>query len=154
VPTLIWIPVKDGNPAAFQLMKRHYTFHPYSDGRRHNPGYRNRMLFVGPGEKMVLLTPEFDALFVWRRFINKSGQQGINCAAFRNEGDCLSSELILAAEEEAWNRWPGSRLYTYIDPTKINSSNPGYCFKAAGWKSCGFSKKRHLLILEKFPCQL
>ncbi len=26
----IWIPVKDGDPSAFQLMKRHYTYHPHA----------------------------------------------------------------------------------------------------------------------------
>ena len=48
---------------------------------------------------MVLINQEATALFVWRKFIDKSGQQGINCAVFRNESGCLSSELIIEAEE-------------------------------------------------------
>jgi hypothetical protein len=30
-------------------------------------------------------TGDADALFVWRKFIDDSGQQGVNCAVFRNE---------------------------------------------------------------------
>jgi hypothetical protein len=146
-----WILTHDGDPAAYQIMTRHYTFQHYKDGRRSNQRYRNRMLFCGPGEKMVLLTPTCDALFVWRKFIDKSGQQGINCAVFRNEGDTLSSVLILAAEARAWERWPGARLYTYVNVGKVKSSNPGYCFKMAGWMPCGKTAVKKLLILEKFP---
>ncbi len=101
---MLWFGVKDGDPRAYALMKRHYSFQPYKDGRRQNPGNPNRRLFVGPGQKMVLLTVDCDALFVWRKFIDKSGQQGVNCAVFRNESDHLSSELILEAEQLAWER--------------------------------------------------
>jgi hypothetical protein len=24
-------------------------------------------------------------------------------------------------------------MFTYVDPRKIRSRNPGYCFKVAGW---------------------
>jgi hypothetical protein len=131
-------------------MQRHYSYHPYQDGRRQDPTNKARRLFVGPGGKMVLLTAACDALFVWRKFIDRSGQRGVNCAVFHNEGPILSSELILEAEQLAWARWPGERLYTYINPHKIRSVNPGYCFKKAGWQRCGESKSG-LLILEKFP---
>jgi hypothetical protein len=100
---------------------------------------------------MVLLTQQADALFVWRKFIDRSGQRGVNCAVFRNESPHLSSELILEAEELAWNRWPGERLYTYVNPLGITSANPGYCFKRAGWGWCGLTKKKKLVILEKLP---
>jgi hypothetical protein len=108
---------------------------------------RERKLFCGPGEKMVLLTEREDALFVWRKFIDDSGQQGVNCAIFRNESGILSSLLIREAMLHAWRRWPGERLYTYVNPRKIRSSNPGCCFKMAGWKVCGVSKGG-LAILE------
>jgi hypothetical protein len=29
---------------------------------------------------------------------------------------------------------PG-RMYTYVNPAKIRSINPGYCFKQAGWRN-------------------
>ena len=151
LPGVTWLTVKDGDPRAFALMKRHYSFYHYRDGRRRDPGNRNRFLFAGPGEKMVLLTADCRALFVWRKFIDKSGQTGINCAVFRNEGDELSSRLILEAEELAWRRWPDERLYTYVNPRMVKSANPGWCFKVAGWRPCGTTKKRALLVLEKWP---
>lgn len=146
-----WFAIKDGDPRAFAIFKNHYSFNNYADGRRKNLNNRNRHLIVGPGEKMVLITVDCDALFVWRHFINISGQQGINCAIFRNEGPYLSSKLILEAESLAWARWPGSRLYTYVNPRKIKSINPGCCFKKAGWRHVGQSKTHKLHILAKDP---
>lgn len=139
-----WIPVKDGDPRALALFVRHYSALTYQ-----RVGGRRNRLFVGPGEKIVLLTPLCDALFVWRKFKDESGQRGVNCAAFRNESPYLSSELILEAEEWAWERWPGERLYTYVNAKKVRSSNPGCCFKKAGWRLCGVTRSRGLLILEK-----
>ena len=137
-----WIEIKDGDGDARKLFKRHYSYRPYKDGRRPK-------LFVGPGEKLVLITPDATALFVWRKFKDDSGQTGINCAVFRNEGEQLSSRLILEAEKIAWARWPDERLYTYVNARKIKSTNPGYCFKQAGWRPCGLTKKNKLVILEK-----
>jgi len=96
----------------------------------------------------MLMTSDAAALFVWRKFNDASGQKGINCAIFRNEGPLLSSMLILEAEEWARARWPNERFYTYINGKKIKSKNPGYCFKRAGWKTCG-KTKGGLWILEK-----
>lgn len=146
-----WLGTRDGDEAAAALYRRHYSCYQYADGRRNQVGYRNRFLIVGPGERMVLLTPQKDALFVWRRFIDKSGQEGVNCAVFRNESGQLASTLILAAEQIAWSRWPRERLYTYVDASAVRSSNPGYCYLMAGWRKCGFTQSRGLLILEKFP---
>lgn len=144
-----WYPILDGDPRGFDLMKRHYSFHPYTDGRRQDPSYRNRYKFVGPGERIVLLTVDCSALFVWKKFIDASGQKGINCAVFRNESNILSSTLILEAEQLAWTRWPNEqRLYTYVSPKRIRSINPGCCFKKAGWRVCG-KTKNGLVILEK-----
>lgn len=137
-----WVPVRDGNSTALQLFNRHYSKYHYKDGRRPK-------LFVGPGEKTVLITEDGKALFVWRKFKDASGQVGINCAVFRNEGIRRSSELILEAEQFARDRWPGERLYTYVNAGKVKSRNPGYCFKMAGWSLCGVTKARKLIILEK-----
>ena len=140
-----WFAVRDGEIDAAAMYHRHYS---YANYRAKKP-----KLFVGPGVKVVLMTPERGALFVWRKFIDKSGQQGINCAIFRNERPDLyqSSALILEAEQLAWDKWPGERLYTYVNAKKVKSVNPGYCFKMAGWKPCGFTVSRKLLILEKLP---
>lgn len=137
-----WHQVKDGNYFARDLFKRHYSYRPYKDGRKPK-------LFCGPGEKIVLLGKDGRALFVWRKFKSDDGQQGINCSVFRNESNHLSSQLILEAEQIAWERWPGERLYTYVNARKIRSVNPGYCFKKAGWRECGVTKYNKLVILEK-----
>ncbi len=148
-----WLSTKDGDPAAFQLYSRHYSFHHFKDNRR-TVG-RNRKLMVGPGEKMVLVTMDYKALFIWRKFIDHSGQSGVNCAVFRNESEILSSDLIQEACVLAWNRWPGERLYTYVNSTMINSPNPGYCFKMAGWRALKQkTQARCLTILEIYPKEI
>lgn len=138
-----WYSVPDGNMQVRRMLDRHYSANRYSDGRKVR-------LSAGPGEKMVLMTVDARAMFIWRKFIDASGQIGINCAAFRNEAPeiYLSSDLILEAEQLAWGRWPGERLYTYVDARKVKSSNPGYCFIVAGWKKCGVTKSGKM-ILEK-----
>lgn len=141
----VWVEVRDGDVGAQLLFNRHYSKYHYRDGRKVNP-------FVGPGQRIVLVNWERTAMLVWRKFIDKSGQKGVNCSVFRNENHNLkSSELILAAEEIAWRRWPDERLYTYVNPRAVKSANPGYCFKMAGWSLCGVTKTRKLLILEKLP---
>lgn len=142
-PNWNWYAVKDGDLTVRALVNRHYSRRTYRDGRR-------VVLTAGPGEKMVLKTADGLAALIWRKFIDESGQTGIGCAVFRNESARRSSELILEAEQLAWTRWPGERLYTYVNPRSIKSTNPGYCFKMAGWKKCGVTKGG-LLIFEKYP---
>lgn len=139
--TIHWHQVRDGHPAALRLFERHYSKYHYKDGRRPNR-------FVGPGERIVLITKDGDALFVWRKFRDDSGQVGVNCSVFRNESKILSSEFIRQAMDIAWQKWPGERLYTYVNAGKVKSSNPGCCFKKAGWRQCGVTKSRKLLIFE------
>lgn len=138
-----WLTARDGDARARALYRRHYSCYHYRDGR-------NPAKFVGPGEHIVLLTPECDALFIWRKFRDDSGQEGVNCACFRNESTRLASDLIREACAIAWRRWPGQRLYTYINAQAIQSPNPGYCFKEAGWRFCG-QTKGGLHILELSP---
>ena len=139
-----WVVTTDGDDTARTIFDRHYSRIRYRDGRK-------PLLFVGPGEKLVLLRHDARALFVWRRFISANGQQGVNCAVFRNEGTELSSQLITEADALADARWPGERHYTYVAPKRIRSSNPGCCFKAAGWRACGITKWNKLVVLERAP---
>jgi hypothetical protein len=148
-----WMEVKDANPTGLAIFHRHYSYAPYRDGRR--PQH-----FVGPGQKMVLLTPCAKALFVWRKFHSKDGQLGINCAVFRNEGAGVASDLIREADSLAWQRWPGERLFTYVNEKKIRPSRtPGRCFLKAGWRYVvdgetgkpQRTKWNRLLILECLP---
>jgi hypothetical protein len=137
-----WYVTKDGDESCYELFRRHYSC---------RPGRRKQRQIVGPGEHIVLRTELADAMFVWRKFIDDSGQQGVNCAVFRNEGPILSSELIRQADAVADFCWPGERHYTHVDPKAVRSSNPGFCFVAAGWRRCGMTKSG-LLILERVDC--
>ena len=137
----LWWLTKDGDASCLQLYERHYSCYHYADGR-------TRRLFVGPGQKIVLRTRNGDAAFVWRKFIDRSGQRGVNCAFFRNEGSALSSELIRQADAIADHVWPGERHYTFVRQEAVRSANPGYCFIRAGWRRCGHTKSG-LLILER-----
>jgi hypothetical protein len=139
-----WIVGRDGDPGLLALYERHYSAYRYADGRK-------RTRCVGPGERIVLTTLMYDAAFVWKKFRSLDNQIGVNCSIFRNESPVRSSELIREAMTFAEQRWPGERLYTYVNPAKIASINPGYCFKVCGWKTCGTTKKRGLTILEYVP---
>ena len=120
------------------LADRHYS--------RRTPGAKQ---FCYSGRKLVLRNTEGTVLFVWMYpdpDMRMDGQKGYNCAIFRNESERLSSEIIIEAERFAFDKWGPNRLYTYIDPGKIESPNPGYCFKLAGWKFVRISKGgKHLL---------
>ena len=142
---IFWFATNDRDADAISLYCRHYSRRKYKAGRAN---LRARG-FVGPGEKMVLITAKADAVFVWRysKIGDKNGQRGINCLIFRNESEHKSSDMIKEAVELAQKRWPGKRLYTYVNGRKIRSTNPGFCFLKAGWGKCG-QTKRGLQILE------
>jgi hypothetical protein len=53
--------------------------------------------------------------------------------------------------ELGWQRWPAERFYTYVNPRRVRSSNPGFCFIKAGWRRCGVTKTRRLIVLEATP---
>lgn len=140
-----WYRVSRVNREAASLYRRHYT-HP--TGRVW--GGTNSYHFVGPGEAIVLITRMSNALFVWRKERYRiDSEVGVNCAVFRNEGPKLSSLLVREACSVAWTRWPGERLFTFVNSQRIKSSNPGYCFKKAGWRQCDYvTKIQKLTVLE------
>lgn len=145
----VWRAIKDGDDEARRFFDQHYSRKRYADGRE-------PALFVGPGEKLVLVTPCRRALFAWRKFLNADGQQGVNCAIFRNAGAGQSSWLIQEADKVADRLWPGERHYTYVDPRKTarrrsKRAQPGECFIRAGWRICGETKWNKLVILERLP---
>jgi hypothetical protein len=147
LPPPLWRAVKDGDDLARQFFDSHYSRKHYRDGRKPK-------LFVGPGEKLVLVTSCRRGLFVWRKFKSDDGQEGVNCAVFRNTGAGLSSELIRAADAIADERWPGERHFTYVNPVATASrrsrrAEVGHCFIAAGWRRCGTTKWNKLAILER-----
>jgi hypothetical protein len=109
-----------------------------------------------PGQTIILLGPQ--AVFGWWRPAPQSGLSSMNgldgwtCTIFRNEGNLLSSELILDAEkairEFGYDCGPDG-LLTYVWDSRIRSSNPGFCFKKAGWKRKGRSADGRKTLLWK-----
>ena len=77
----IWVEVRDGDSRGAALYDAHYSHRLF--GRQRKPDRR----FVGPGGRIVLLTPDAGALFVWRRFIEpgQTSPRGIYCSVFRRE---------------------------------------------------------------------
>ena len=166
-----WIGVPDADPRVISLYRRHYS----ADlTKNHRSG------IAGPSERLVFITADCLALWVWRLILPPSerisklartdqrrfkrglglgdpmssyfgDQVGVMCSVFRNEGPMLSSMLITEAEQLAWGHWPERRLFTYVWDSKVKSINPGYCFKKAGWTTCGRNKDGRLTILERYP---
>lgn len=110
--------------------------------------------FMPPGETIVLLGEDAKAVFGWWRPHPNSGIKAMNgldgwtCTIFRNESEHLSSKLILEAEEFIYDCGP-SGLITYVWDKKVRSTNPGACFKKAGWKVTGRSADGKKTLLQK-----
>ena len=118
------------------LADRHYS--------RRTVGARQ---FLYNGRKLVLRDAGGLVLFGWmypQEEMRMDGMKGYNCAIFRNESQRPASEIILEAEQWAFEKWGPNRLYTYIDPCKLRTIKrrgiefcrwpPGRCFREAGWK--------------------
>lgn len=141
-----WIEMRDGDPSCRAIFDRHYSRYAYADGRKPK-------LFLGPGEKMVLMRADGRALFAWRKFIDDTipKQTGVCCAIYRNEGDELGTELIAEAEAPARARWPGERFYTLVDPAKVKPTMVrglpvwGWVFHKAGWKFAGVTRSGKII---------
>ena len=115
------------DPEMAMLADRHYS--------RRTVGARQ---FLYSGRKIVIRDAAGLVLFGWMfpdEDKRMDGQTGYNCAIFRNESQRQSSDIILECEDIAIARWGPGRMYTYVNPAKIRSVNPGYCFKQAGWKN-------------------
>jgi hypothetical protein len=147
--TTYWRRVGKFEPRAAALADRHYS--------RRKPGSPQ---FMPPGQTVILLDRDATAVFGWWRPHPASGLQSMNgydgwtCTIFRNESSVLSSKLILDAERiftiEDLDIGPDG-LLTYIWDRKIRSTNPGYCFKVAGWRPIGRSADNRKTLLQKMP---
>ncbi len=136
-----WFAVSKADPRARALADRHYS--------RQKPGTPQ---FCRPGQNIVLLTQDGRALWVsWRPkpgIQRMDGLDAIECTMFRNEGPYLSSDLIREAVELTLAKWgrPKDGLLTYIAHEKVRSSNPGCCFKKAGWRRDGTYSRGNGLV--------
>lgn len=116
--------------------------------------------FMPPGETIVLVTRDMLSVWGWWRphpasgIVAMNGRDGWTCTIFRRTGGPLASELVLDAERAlvALGKDCGpDGMLTYVDPRKIGSRNPGYCFKRAGWRPIGIcAKKRKPLLAKAF----
>jgi hypothetical protein len=135
-----WIVTNQGDQACRQLADRHYS--------RQTIGAPQ---FCRPGRKLVLRTAQADAVWVTWSGIRDDGLEAWECTIFRNESKHQSSLMIGWAEiatRSEWGNPPKDGIITYVDAAKVRSPNPGYCFKRAGWKQIGKSKKRGLILLQ------
>lgn len=134
-----WMLTHKGDRACRLLADRHYS--------RQNVG---APMFTRPGRNLVLRTAAGDAVWVTWSGIRDDGLRAWECTIFRNESSHLSSDLIrsaVAATISEWGQPPPDGIITYVDQSKVRSSNPGFCFLKAGFKRVGRSKKRSLVLL-------
>jgi hypothetical protein len=125
------------DPEARIIADRHYN--------RQSIGAPN---FAPPGRCLVLkaLSPA-RALWVtswpFAEYVKHAWPGAWVCSAFRNEGAGLSSELIreaVAVTRWRWPEIPTLGMITFVDTRHVQSANPGYCYKRAGFEACGMTK--------------
>jgi len=126
------------DPQGALLADRHYS--------RRTPGSPQ---FVAPGRCFVLRISDL-ALWVthWPKaeYTRHAWPGAWVCALFRNEGAGLSSTLIRSAVAATRSRWdpPVEGMITFVNAQKVKpSSNPGFCFIAAGFEPIGWTKGGH-----------
>ncbi len=145
-----WLVTHQYDSRAARLADRHYS--------RQKPGTPK---FTPPGRKLVLITEDASAVWVtswpFAEYVKREYADAWLCTLFRNESPILSSDLIL--EAVAITRWkygepPISGMITMIDPTKIQSANPGYCFKVVGFRHIDETKRAGLHILQLLPAKM
>lgn len=149
-----WIEVADGDTTLLALFRRHYSYKPRADGRR------KQGLAIGPGFKLALVTADGGAICAWRKEKHRlDGQDGVNCSIFRRESGPKASELLADARQRAWEKWPGARLFTFVNPRHVKPTIRnrghgypiwGYCFYVDGWIFEGLTKGG-LHILARYP---
>lgn len=144
---ILWQRTTKFDPRGASLADRHYSRQKIGSPQ-----------FMPPGQTIILVTPAADAVFGWWRPHPGSGVQSMNgldgwtCTIFRNESSTRSSDLILDAElaiAEAGHGCGPDGMLTYVFDRKVRSTNPGFCFKCAGWDPRGRSADRRKTLLAK-----
>lgn len=135
-----WLVTHKGDRSCRLLADRHYS--------RQTVGSPQ---FCRPGRNLVLRTAAGDAVWVTWDGIRDDGLRAWECTIFRNESPATSSGMIreaVAATLAEWGEPPPDGLITYVKAAAIRSTNPGCCFKRAGWRRIGESKRRGLILLQ------
>lgn len=135
---MLWLPSHRFDRVGAELADRHYS--------RRTVGSPQ---FVPPGSCVVLRSRCGRAIWASLRQKHQDHRWAPSwvCSIFRNEGAGLSSELIrdaLAATRGVWGdppvRWG---MVTFVKPSAVRSSNPGWCFIRAGFEPVGWTKGGH-----------
>lgn len=131
-----WCESYRADPRARPLADRHYN--------RQKVGAAQ---FVPPGACLVLLTAAADSLWItsWPKseFVQHRWAGAWVNSLFRREGPGLASAMIreaVAATRWRWPDVPPLGLITFVDASKVRSTNPGCCYKAAGFVAEGQTK--------------
>lgn len=133
-----WELAHRADPRCVALADRHYS--------RQKPGTPQ---FVPPGRCMVLYAKTATGEAVWvtswpfAEYVKHAWAGAWVCSIFRNEGAGLASELIrdaVAATRAYYGEPPFLGIITFVLPKALRSTNPGACFKHAGWRVAGAAK--------------
>lgn len=147
-----WVRTWRADPRVRALADRHYS--------RKSIGAAQ---FAPPGRNLTLRTFAADAAWVtsWPlpEYVLHPWGDAWTCTLFRNESAALSSALITEAIAATTAYFgpavPAGGFLTFVDARKVRSTNPGYCFKRAGFEDIGRTKDRGLVVLhlapERFP---
>lgn len=153
-----WSLSSRADPPARRIADRHYN--------RQKIGARQ---FVPPGRCLVLLGHTKRALWVtswpFAQFVKHAWPGVFVCSAFRNESECLSSDMIIDAAAATLAHFEGPvptvetwvcdrstphvayvrrtliAFVTFVDTSKTKKKrDPGRCYLRAGWLPCGMTK--------------
>lgn len=129
-----WRPSDRYDPAAVALADRHYN--------RQKPGTPQ---FIAPGTHLALIAADKTALWVtrWPKYSQHAWRGAWENTLFRKEGSGLASEMIrhaVAHTRAKWPRVPALGMVTFVNASKVRSTNPGYCYLMAGFRHVGFTK--------------
>lgn len=108
---------------------------------------------VPPGQCIVLLTPQHDAVWVtsWLAFAQHNWQGAWICTLFCNESPHRASDLIHEAVAITCAVWPHPLeqiMITFVDPGCLrHKRDVGRCYRKAGWRHVGWTL-RGLLVLQ------
>jgi hypothetical protein len=139
------------DPTAVKIADRHYNRQKIGSPQ-----------FVPPGGCLVLLAP--GALWVtstpFAEYTKHEWAGAWVNSCFRNERRdlYLSSDMILDAVSAS--RWelgdpPELGIVTFVDATKTKAKrDPGRCYRRAGFKHVGFTKKDHLWAFQLLPAEM
>ena len=127
-----------GEPAALKIADKHYS--------RQKPGTPQ---FVKPGRCIVFMANDHSALWVtswpYAQYVKHEWAGAWENSLFHRITDSpyLARDLIeqaVAVTRFLYGPPPELGIITIIDPRKVRSTNPGYCYQKAGWKRIGTTK--------------